>query len=210
VRLPLVILFLAAAAAFFAATPLGFPEARLFLKPLPVLILAAGLLMRPPRSTLERAIIAGLLLSALGDGLLEADRFLPGLVSFLIAHVAYTVAFWSDAPAPRAAQAWPFALWGALVLLALGPGLDKAGLPVLVYMAAILVMMWRAAARVRPGLRTTWLTLAGAVAFGLSDTLLAVSRFRQPLPWAALPIMVLYWAGQAGIAQSLPLAKEPA
>jgi uncharacterized membrane protein YhhN len=208
VRLALVILFLAVAAAFFAAIPLGFPAVRLYLKPLPVLILAAGLAARPPRSTLERAIMAGLVASALGDVLLEADHFLAGLLAFLAAHMAYAVGFWSDERILRPWRAWPFVLWGALVLLALRPGLEKAGPPVFVYVLAILVMMWRAAARVRPSLRTTGLTLAGAIAFGLSDTLVALSRFREALAWADVPIMVLYWAGQAGIAQSLPLVSK--
>jgi uncharacterized membrane protein YhhN len=204
VRPARVILFLAAVIAFFAAAPLGFPAARLVAKPLPVLVLAAGIALRPARSTLERAIMAGLVASALGDVLLEADRFLPGLLAFLAAHLAYAVGLWSDEPRLRAERAWPFVLWGVLVLVALGPGLGQAGAPVVVYVGAILIMMWRAAARVRPGSQGSWLTLLGAIAFGLSDTLVAFTRFRAPLPEASVPIMVLYWAGQAGLAKSLP------
>ncbi|HET6896715.1 MAG TPA: lysoplasmalogenase family protein [Vicinamibacteria bacterium] len=43
----------------------------------------------------------------------------------------------------------------------------------------------------------------GAVLFGLSDTLIAIGRFRASLPGGALlAIILLYWAGQAGIAAS--------
>jgi alkenylglycerophosphocholine/alkenylglycerophosphoethanolamine hydrolase len=42
----------------------------------------------------------------------------------------------------------------------------------------------------------------GAVLFGLSDTLIAIDRFHAPFPGARYAIILLYWAGQAGIAAS--------
>ena len=56
--------------------------------------------------------------------------------------------------------------------------------PVAVYVSVITVMMWRAAARV--GSSTTQplaarLGLAGAIAFGASDTLIAFDGFLQPI-----------------------------
>ena len=63
-------------------------------------------------------------------------------------------------------------------------------------------MMWRAAARVRPGERAGWMALAGALSFGLSDTLLALHRFRAPVPGAWYLVILTYWAGQLGIAAS--------
>jgi uncharacterized membrane protein YhhN len=42
----------------------------------------------------------------------------------------------------------------------------------------------------------------GAILFGLSDTLIAIDRFHAPLPGARYAIILLYWAGQAGIAAS--------
>jgi uncharacterized membrane protein YhhN len=67
-------------------------------------------------------------------------------------------------------------------------------------------MMWRAAARWgdHPGATAA---LLGAILFGLSDTLIAIDRFRAPIPGApAFAIIVLYWAGQAGIAASALVA----
>jgi len=69
-------------------------------------------------------------------------------------------------------------------------------------------MMWRAAARVWTWPSPAALGLLGAVAFGLSDTLVAWGRFKAPIPWAAIPLMLLYWGGQAGIFLSVP-RKEP-
>jgi hypothetical protein len=90
----------------------GTGPARLALKPVPVIALAAWVSPRN-RTLLGRRVTAGLLLSALGDVLLEAGRFLPGLVAFLAAHVAYVVAFVSDERRLRLARLPPFAAWTA-------------------------------------------------------------------------------------------------
>ena len=50
------------------------------------------------------------------------------------------------------------------------------------------------------------LGLAGAVAFGASDTIIAFDRFSAPIAGARWPIMTLYWLGQCGIAASAVLA----
>jgi alkenylglycerophosphocholine/alkenylglycerophosphoethanolamine hydrolase len=73
--------------------------------------------------------------------------------------------------------------------------------------------MWRAAARVgspaTPRLAAR-LGIAGAIAFGASDTLIALDRFAQPIPGVQLPILVLYWLGQWGIAASAALSAREA
>lgn len=197
--------FLLAALVYVAALGAGAARLRLIVKPVPALALAMAVLSAR-RDSYARAIAAGLLLSAIGDVLLEfPGRFVAGLLAFLGAHVAYTIAFLGDERRLRLGRALPFAAW----LLAAGswvwPGLGAMALPVVVYMLAIGTMMWRAAARVgggstaRPG---AWPALAGAILFGLSDTLIAIDRFRAPFPGASYAIILLYWAGQAGIAAS--------
>jgi uncharacterized membrane protein YhhN len=208
VKTVLITAFFAAIAAFFAAEPLGFPGARLGLKPLPVLILALATFALRPASTLARAIMAGLLLSSVGDVLLEMGTFIPGLAAFLAAHLAYVFGFWSDERRPAWARLVPFLAWGAFVLALHWPGLGDVAGPVIFYVGAIVGMMWRAAARVRTWPSSTAFGLLGALAFGLSDTLVAWVRFKEPLPWAGVPLMLLYWAGQAGIFLSVP-RKEP-
>jgi hypothetical protein len=54
--------------------------------------------------------------------------------------------------------------------------------------------------------RAAWLGLAGAIAFGASDTLLAFDRFLQPIDGVQVPILALYWLGQSGIAASAAFA----
>ena len=41
------------------------------------------------------------------------------------------------------------------------------------------------------------LVAAGASLFMLSDSLLAINRFVQPLPWAAVGVLATYYAAQA-------------
>jgi alkenylglycerophosphocholine/alkenylglycerophosphoethanolamine hydrolase len=177
--------------------------ASLVVKPVPVLALAAWVALRS-RQPQGRFTAAGLLLAAVGDVLLDAGRFLPGLGAFLLAHVLYILAFVSVESRAALGRALPFAAWGLGTFLLLRPGLGTLTLPVGAYVVVITIMMWRAAARVgspRAG-RAAWLGLAGALAFGASDTLIAVTRFLQPTEGVRVPIMLLYWLGQWGIAAS--------
>jgi uncharacterized membrane protein YhhN len=195
---------IATALLFFAGLARDVPALRLATKPLPALVLAAWVLLRC-RDPLGWLTAAGLALSALGDGLLEKDAFLPGLFAFLGAHLAYIAAFLSVDRRPAPGRAVPFFAWGTGALLLLRPGLGPMAAPVAVYVAVVCSMMWRAAARVgapgTPALAAA-LGLTGAVAFGASDTLIAFDRFAAPIPGAAWPIMLLYWLGQCGIAAS--------
>lgn len=205
----LALLGVAAALLYLGGLVTGLP--RLALKPVPALALSTWVALRC-RQPLGRLTAAGLVLSALGDVLLDAGRFLPGLFAFLAAHVAYVAAFLSVARRPALARALPFVAWGAGAFALLGPGLGSMTLPVAVYVAVIMIMMWRAAARVAsagtPALAAA-LGLAGALAFGISDTLIAFDRFDAPIAGVRLPIMLLYWLGQWGIAASAALGFGP-
>jgi len=192
---------------YFVGMATGVPDLCLAVKPFPALALAAWVALRCPR-ILGRLAAAGLVLSALGDALLELGQFLPGLLAFLSAHVAYVAAFLTASRRLALGRAVPFLAWGALAFGLLRPGLSAMALPVAVYVAVICAMMWRAAARVgspgTPALAAA-LGLAGALAFGASDTLIAFNRFAAPIPGVRWPIMILYWLGQSGIAASAVL-----
>jgi uncharacterized membrane protein YhhN len=151
--------------------------------------------------------VAALALSLLGDVflMLPQDRFIPGLISFLLGHVAYVVGFWvDDRPGGLA-----LVLGLVLVVLAVGllagrilGGLRASGqrelaVPVSVYMAVIAAMAISATGA-GPAL-----AIAGAWLFLASDALLAWNRFVRPLAWAPVGIMVTYHLAQAGLALSL-------
>ena len=189
---------------FFVGLAADVPALRLATKPLPALVLAACVFLtcREPPGWLTAA---GLGLSSVGDGFLEKGLFLHGLFAFLAAHLAYTAAFLAADRRPALGRALPFLAWGTVALVLLRPGLGSMAVPVTGYVAVICSMMWRAAARLgsprTPALAAV-LGLAGAVAFGASDTLIAFDRFAAPVPGAVWPIMLLYWLGQCGIAAS--------
>jgi uncharacterized membrane protein YhhN len=164
----------------------------------------AAWVARAPKSAFRNRIVGGLLLSAAGDALIELD-FLAGLGAFLLAHLAYVAAFVSDATRLRAVRALPVAVYSVAFTAFLWPDLGSLRPAFLAYALAISTMIWRAAARVGahgPATRGEWAALGGAILFALSDSLIALDRFHAPIPAAHVPIMLLYWAGQSGIAAS--------
>jgi len=186
-------------------------------KPVPALLLAAAV-FRSGRSALRLPVFAGLLASAVGDVLIQRPGgFLSGLAAFLVAHVCYVSGFWRARRDALWLRALPVALFGAFMASRLAGGLAAAGLPVrigvIVYILAICTMLWRAAALVgAPGFDRSVgrLALGGAIVFAASDSLIAIHRFVEPLSWSDVPIMVLYWAGQLGIAGAAMAATRSA
>ncbi len=198
----------------FVARRLGLPWLAVLCKPLPVGVMAlwVGLQSRaqPHLRRYGRPLCAGLLFGMLGDILLEKppDLFLPGLVAFLIGHVLYIVALWRDERALHLARLAPLLLFGAIMLLVLWPGLRLLRGPVVVYAAVIVVMGWRAWARIASGPSErpdAWAGALGATLFLFSDGMLAYNRFVEPLPMAGYMIILTYWAGQLGLSRSVLL-----
>lgn len=96
----------------------------------------------------------------------------------------------------------------ALVYSYLYPGLSGVmTYLVLVYISLIAVTAWRAVARVQFfGDLWTWTKLcafAGSLLFIVSDFVIAVDKFRHPVPYSHQIIMVTYYAAQLGITLSV-------
>lgn len=196
---------LVAALLYFVALIAEWPLAQLVLKPIPLLCLLAWI--RPIAGADARWIRLGLALSLVGDVLLAdaVDLFIPGLVAFLLAHVAYVAAYLGRTRRLHLLRLAPIAGFGYAVFTWLAPSLGDMRGPVLAYLVVICAMMWRAAAQIgeRPdAVGRAWASTAGAVAFALSDTLVAVNRFIAWSLAAELALMVLYWLAQALIASS--------
>lgn len=160
----------------------------------------------PPR--LRRGVLAGLACSLLGDVLLMLSPrlFVGGLLAFLAAHLFYLRAFTADTrlfarPLALALLAGVGGLVLAFLWSGLAPGLR---VPVLAYVAVLVAMAAQAAARwrVHPGARAG-MAAAGGLLFVVSDSLLAIDRFRTPIAAAPLWVLGTYWAAQWGIAQSV-------
>lgn len=153
-------------------------------------------------------IAVGLGWSLLGDALLALpeDRFIAGLVAFLLAHVAYIAAYLGRSRAPAASWLGAAALAVVGILLALHRfgELGPMRLPVTIYALVIGVMLWRAAALAALDRAGRW-ALIGAVLFVASDAVLAWNRFVDHEPALRYLNILLYWAGQWGIAASVVL-----
>ena len=172
-----------------------------------VLIILIALRGRFPTSSFySYAIIAGLLFSLAGDVLLmlPVDRFIQGLISFFVAHLFYIAALTfesgQDIPLPILL---PFVMYGILILRWLWPELGKMRLPVLAYMLIISMMGWAAAGRWfgtrQPG---SLFALLGAILFIISDSVLAVDRFKAHFRSAQAYILSTYFIAQWLIALS--------
>ena len=164
-----------------------------------------------------RWLLCALLGSLAGDVfLMLPGLFIPGLVSFLIAHLCYIGLFRQGSPwlGHRTALAATLALGVGMYAFLWQGGLPvELRLPVAVYVLAIALMTAQAWARwkARPGRPALWAAL-GASCFMLSDSILATDRFVRPLPWALVCVLASYYAAQAliviGTLRSLPSAVE--
>ncbi len=149
----------------------------------------------------RRAVLAGLLLSLLGDVflMLPGDWFAFGLGSFLLAHLCYLRAFRLRGEWLR--PIWPVLAYGviaATVLAYLWPHLPvELKIPVVVYVVALAGMAAQAACiwRQRPD-GAALLATAGGACFVLSDALLAIDRFAMAIPLASVWVLLGYWAAQ--------------
>lgn len=178
-------------------------------KPLTTALLLVLALATPPHGAAryQLAVAIGLALSLIGDVLLmlPGDRFVPGLSSFLLAHLAYLVAFTADVPLAAAPVLFAlFAVFGLAILALLWRGLGRLQVPVALYVLVIVSMAGQAAGRAWL-LRNPAATLAasGAALFVASDTLLSVNRFRRPFPCAQTLILGSYFLAQWLIAASV-------
>jgi uncharacterized membrane protein YhhN len=162
----------------------------------------------------RRWIEAGLALSLAGDvALMWPQGFIPGLVAFLLAHLAYIVAFSSGVGFAR--HKLPFVAYAAVaaaVLSLLWPHVDSAlRAPVLAYVVCLACMAAQALAwwllecpKPSPSLAAgAGRAAMGGALFMVSDASLAIDKFMQPLPAAPLIVLSTYWIAQGLIASSL-------
>jgi len=177
-------------------------------KPLTMVILIVGALSTGiADSSFSYWIIAGLVLSLLGDIflMLPSDKFIQGLGSFLLAHIAYIVAFYQ-------LYDGAITLWwlGAIALFSVGyftllsPNLGDLKLPVVVYILAISAMMWLSGELYfQQSSDAHLLLMSGALTFALSDASLAWNRFKKPFSWAQWLILLTYFAAQYQLVQAM-------
>lgn len=182
-------------------------RAELITKPLALIALIGVAATLDPVDQLVRAwFIVALVCSLAGDlFLLDAARgFVPGLVSFLFAHLAYTFGFvavgdwsWSGFVAGAVMVGALAVVVGVRIVLAARRKDRVLARAVVVYLVVISVMFCAAMAT-----GGTWAIL-GAALFVASDSILGWRQFVGQAPWMPVTVMITYHLGQAGLVASL-------
>lgn len=187
---------------------LGYETLDLFLKPVLIPILGFGVYLYrkfPSKNTL----LLALLFSWIGDViLLFADiaeiYFILGLISFLISHVVFCVVFNNQIKTKARKNSIAFGIGSFIIALyligmlsVLLPFLGDLKIPVTVYASVISIMVlfafngffvWK-----NPGNKYIFI---GAIAFVLSDSILAMNKFYAPIERNSFLIMLTYLVAQ--------------
>ena len=199
-------LLIAAAVLTTVSATLGVLMLYYVFKPL-TMLLAMGLVLLRARSSgalgrFDILLLLALLASMAGDVflMLPGNYFLPGLAAFLLAHLFYIALFRQNSPwfANRRALAGTLGAGAAMYAWVWG-GLNDPVLKIAVatYVTVISLMVAQAIGRatILQNLAARAVAL-GACAFMLSDSLIAINRFVQPLPLVSLWVLGSYYLAQ--------------
>lgn len=152
-------------------------------------------------------MILALGFSLIGDILLmfvdqSTHFFISGLFAFLIAHIFYIILFLKSRNKSKNPLGYIILMivYASGLFYLLKNGLGDMIIPVLIYMLIILTMS--TAAFLRRGKVNAIsfnLVFFGAILFMISDSLLALNKFYEPLPWSNISIMLTYALAQISI-----------
>lgn len=150
----------------------------------------------------SQKILIGLFFSCIGDILLNNDLFPHGMGAFGIAQVFYISAF----------ELRPWKAHIGVILYGLAAALTvfiysslnfiiKIGLPI--YAILLTTMCWRAIVRATEKQHVlSYVAAVGSVLFVISDTLISLTMFVNPIPHARMFVMLTYYAAQFCISLS--------
>ncbi len=176
-------------------------------KPLTMLaiILLAFFNLSTPPTFYQQMIITGLIFSTIGDVLLiDSKRFVQGLLSFLVAHICFIVAFYSVSSIINLTTLAFYFVYIVGFLATLWKYLDKLRVPVIVYSVALAAMSWLALSKtIEHHNHETFHAFLGSIFFVASDSLLAFDKFRSPFRFAEILILSTYFLAQFFIALSV-------
>lgn len=151
-------------------------------------------------------VISGLCLSLLGDIflMLPKNRFRPGLVAFLAAHVLYIFALSQGIQLRSYFVLVPLLLLGAIIYAVIFKNIRRLRVPVLVYVLVLSLLAWVAVNRYLTFAdQASLLVMLGGLLFFVSDSALAVNRFRKKFWLAEILILSAYFAAQLCFALSI-------
>jgi uncharacterized membrane protein YhhN len=201
-------IYLAFSALYLIILLAGHENLDLFLKPVLLPILAFGVYFYSKFPT-KNTLLTALLFSWIGDVILLFSDiaeiyFILGLVSFLTAHVIYCILFNNQLKTRNSKHKIIFGIGSLLVafyligmLIVLLPSLGDLKIPVIIYASVISIMLlfafngflvWK-----KPGNKYIFV---GAIAFVISDSILAVNKFYTPIEKSSFLIMLTYLVAQ--------------
>ena len=177
-------------------------------KPLLIPVLLLLLIITSSAVPGKILLIVGLCFSWMGDLFLLFEYrsklfFILGLASFLTTHIFYIIHFVRIRSANISLlKKQPILLalvpaYGITLVWQLYPHLGDLKLPVMVY-AAVICTMLLASLHIffKVSSKAARYYVAGAAAFVISDSLLAIDKFYQPFAYAGVFIMLTYCAAQ--------------
>ncbi len=172
-----------------------------------ILIISIVLIFPTTEQKYKLLILSGLLFSLLGDVYLifPKQHFKKGLIAFLVGHICYIVAFIVSTGIHYTVWIYlPLATIGIIYLKNIVPYLGKTTIPIIIYVIIIAIMGWMALERLY-SLRTIGALIAasGAVLFMISDSILAMNKFRKSFHSAELIILSTYFIAQWFLALSV-------
>jgi len=178
-------------------------------KPLTTSLIILSAFMQPVEVShyYKTMIIMGLFFSLSGDIflMLPDDRFIAGLLSFLITHIFYILAFISDSVFPPILTLLiPGLLAIIIVLKFLLPHTGDKTIAVIIYAAILVLLYWQSAGRFSTSLTHSALTaFIGSILFIFSDSTLVIDRFIRKFKGARLLVLTSYFASQLLITVSI-------
>jgi uncharacterized membrane protein YhhN len=187
-------------------------------KPLIMLSLTAYYATTVPKVNFSMSMVLALAFSFGGDTLLMFEKnhaifFTLGLGSFLISHLFYIPAYrqhrWDTTAnelqgVQRIRMAFPIILLGSGLIVVLYPVLNELKIPVLLYAVVLVAMVLNALFRYgRTSSKSFGFVFGGALLFMISDSLLAINKFLQPVTHAGLLIMITYCLAQYAIVHGI-------
>lgn len=212
----LAVLMVEAGALATATSAQGWIELHRVFKPLAMVFAIALVVARSGglqgAHRFDLKLVAALAFCLAGDVFLMFEGyFIPGLASFLAGHLCYLALFRQGVRWFPSGRALAATLAAAIVMYAvLFPHLG-AVLKVAVAAYAVVIALMAAQAIGRAGVLrdpAAVAVAAGAGFFMLSDAVLAINRFAQPLPMAQFWVLATYYAAQALIVCNALPARE--
>ena len=181
------------------------------------------LVQREQQDAVSKPVLLAIIFSCAGDTLLmlqeqDGNFFMFGLAAFLVAHIFYILAYRQHQSSDTSNElqglqkiryAFPIILSGTGLVVILFNHLGGMKIPVLMYAIVLTAMVLAALFRFGKTSSSSFaMVFGGAILFMISDSLIAINKFLEPLPLAGIWIMVTYIAAQYLIVTGLSKHKN--